>query len=185
MTAIVVRRRRSRTDYILRTAARGAVLVGVAIVVGAILLKVVDKGSPSPTGAATVPVVTSTTLAGQTPLTTAKATTATTKAGSTTTVKAGSERPASAVRVWVYNGSGTSGAALNMMNKLAGLGYAKAGTGNATANQTGNTVQCKTGFDKEAATLAKRVGGTTTVAAFPSSPSADLVNTDCVVTVGK
>jgi hypothetical protein len=185
MTAIAMRRRRSRTDYILQTAARGAALIGIAIVVGVLLLKIVDKGSPSPTGTAQVPVVTSTTLAGQTPLTTAKATTATTKAGSTTTTKAGSERPASAVRVWVYNGSGTSGAALNMMNKLAGLGYAKAGTGNATANQTGNTVQCKTGFDKEAATLAKRVGGTVTVSAFPSPAAAELANTDCVVTVGK
>ena len=189
MTAITVPRGRSKTDHILRTAARGATLVGIAIVVGIILLRVVDQGSPSPgSGTGTVPVVTSTTIAGQTPLTTAKTgTTATTKAGSTATTKAGSERAASTIKVWVYNASGVSGQAGTVMNKLLGLGYLRAGTGNAAANQTGNTVQCKSGFDKEAATLAKKVGGNATVSSYPSPAPSEPTSAgaDCIVTIGK
>jgi len=38
------------------------------------------------------------------------------------------------------------------------------------ATRTGTAVQCKTGFEKEAPTLARNVGGTVTVEAFPTVP---------------
>jgi hypothetical protein len=149
----------------MRSAARGAVLIGVAVVIGIVLLQVVDEGVPPGSG--------------QT------AATGTSNGGTTTTAKS-DVRPPQQVRVLVLNGSGVSMAAATMANKLRGLGYAIAGTSNAPL-QTGTVVACRAGFEKEAAVLAGGdvVGTGATIAAFPEPAPAGAENADCIVVVGR
>lgn len=166
MTAIAMSRPRSRStaDHILRTAARGAALIGVAVVIGIVLLQVVDSGGGGTGGSATPP---------------------TNGNGDTTSTTApDSGRPPQEVRVLVQNGSGVAMAAATKANELRGLGYAIAGTGNAAVQQ-GNTVACLSGFESEAEALAKQVGSGTTVTAFPSPVPAGAEATDCIVIIGK
>jgi hypothetical protein len=180
-------RRRGRDDHLARSAARGAALVALAVVIGIVLLNVVDRGTPGSgnngTGAAaTVPTTgasTGSTVAGAT---TTKPGSTLTSAGKTTTTKKGAGRDAKEVRVTVLNGSGISQAATTKANDLRALGYVIATTGNAEAVQTGNTVACRSGFSKEAATLAEKVTNATVASNFPNPAPAD---TDCVVTLGK
>jgi hypothetical protein len=157
-------RRRVAADLILRTAARGAILVGVAVVVGIVLLQVIDKGGgggesavPTPNGGGST--------------------------GSTTSTTGSGGRPPAEVRVLVENGSGLSQAAATLANELRGAGYAIAGTGNA-AVQTGTTVACVEGFEDEATSLAAAVGGGATVTSFPATPPAGSENADCLVIKG-
>jgi hypothetical protein len=166
MTAIAMSpaRRRSTTDQFLRTAARGAALIGVAVVIGIVLLQVVDGGGGGTGGSAT------------------PATTGSNGATSTTAADAG--RPAQEVRVLVQNGSGVAGQAATKANELRGLGYPIAGTGNAAAQQ-GNTVACLSGFEAEAETLAQQVGGGATVIGFPEPVPAGAEETDCIVVIGR
>jgi hypothetical protein len=152
-------------DNVFRNAARGAALIGIAVVIGIVLLQVVDKGSPGGTGGSSSPTV---------------ATNG--NNGGSTTLPA-NVHPPQEVRLLVLNGSGVAQAAATLANTLRGLGYAIAGTGNAPT-QAGTTVQCKSGFDKEAAALSKSVGSGTTVSAFPSVPPAGAENADCLVTKG-
>jgi len=167
MTAIAAVRGRGRVDHILRTAARGAALIGVAVVIGIVLLQVVDKGGPVGGGSSG-----------------AGTTVTTTKDGKTTSTTAAAGRPPQEVRVTVLNGSGVSGVASAKANELRGLGYAIAGTNN-SALQTGTLVECRVGFSKEADTLAKAVSPTTQVAPFPDPAPPDSENADCVVIIGK
>jgi uncharacterized membrane protein len=154
-------RRRGSLDLVLRTAARGAVLIGLAVVIGIVLLQVVDKGGGS--GGVAPPV----TQGGD---------------GSTTSTTSDDGRPAAEVRVLVLNGSGVDQAASTKANELRGLGYAIAGTGDAAA-QTGTTVACVNDFDKEAAALSRSISGST-VTAYPTEPPPDSENADCIVTLG-
>lgn len=165
MTSIAHGRGRTASDRLMRSAARGAVLIGVAVVIGIVLLQVVDEGVPPGSG--------------QTPATG-------TNNGGTTTTKPSNVRPPQEVRVAVYNGSGVSQAAATKANTLRGLGYAIAGTGNAPL-QTGTVVACRAGFEKEAEVLAGGdvVGAGTTIAAFPQPVPAGAENADCIVVVGK
>jgi LytR cell envelope-related transcriptional attenuator len=169
MTAIAHTPRLGAT--ILRTAARGAVLVGVAVVVGIVLYSVVNGSGGAGGGGA---------RAGTTPSSSSAST------GTTPTTSVNSGRPPAQVKVFVQNASGVSGAAATKANVLRGLGYAIVGTGNALTPQTGTVVGCKTaGFTKEADTLAKAVGVGTTVGAYPTPPPANSTSADCIVTIGK
>jgi len=165
MTALAFPRRRpAAADFVLRTAARGAILVGVAVLVGIVLLQVIDKGGGGGGSAAPTP------SGGQTN-------------GSTTSTTGDAGRPAAEVRVLVENGSGLNQAAATLANELRGTGYAIAGTGNA-AIQTGTTVACRAGFEKEADVLAKSLGAGVTVVVFPATPPAGSENADCLVIKG-
>lgn len=147
---------------LLRTAVRGAVLVGAAIVLGAVLLQVVhDSGTPSAGGG--TPVSGSTT---------------------TTTSATASTTPTKSASITVLNGSGVTGAATTRANALRGLGYAIKATTNAAATQTGTTVICKTGDIAVADAIAKSIGPTTTASVSPTLPPT-AAGADCVVTVGK
>jgi hypothetical protein len=168
MTAIAQAPRLGAT--ILRTAARGAVLVGVAVVTGIVLLQVVNGTGSSGGGGTT---------ASPTPSSSSSST------GTTATTLVGGGRPAAQVKVFVQNASGVGGAAATKANVLRGLGYVILGQGNATTPQTGTTVGCKTGFTKEADTLAKAVAVGTTVGAYPTPPPAAATAADCIVTLGK
>ncbi len=168
MTAIAQAPRLGAT--ILRTAARGAVLVGVAVVLGIVLLQVVNGSGSSGGGGAT---------ARPTPTSSSSST------GTTATTLVGGGRRAAQVKVFVQNASGLSGAAAAKANVLRGLGYAILGQGNATTPQTGSVVGCKTGFTKEADTLAKAAGVGTTVGPYPTPPPALATAADCILTIGK
>jgi hypothetical protein len=152
---------------VLRTAARGAVLVGVGLAVGLLLLETIhNSGSP---GFGPVPKVTA---GGST----------TSSTGGTT---ASTGKPPSQVKVAVLNGGPTSGAANTTANKLRGLGYAIVAIGNAPP-ATGIAVACKGGVSGQADTLAKNVGPTAqVVGTFPSPEPATDNNADCIVTLGK
>jgi hypothetical protein len=162
MTAIAFARGRSLGDRILRTAARGGILIGVAVVIGIVLLQVVDEGIPS-TGN------TSGNGNGN---------------GSVTTSTGGGARAPQEVIVAIYNASGLSGAAGTQANELRGLGYQTPTVENAAAEQVGSTVSCQAGYEAEAEQLVTVVDGAA-LGAFPTTlpPGAETVN--CIVVVGK
>jgi hypothetical protein len=147
----------------LRTAARGAVLIGLAVVIGIVLLQVVDKGGGG--GGGVAPPVT------QPP------------DQSTTSTTGESGRPADQVRVLVLNGSGLANAAGTKANELRGDGYAIAGTGN-SEQQAGSSVACLSGFEKEADALAKAAGAGFSVTTYPDPPPTGSENADCIVILG-
>jgi hypothetical protein len=152
------------SNRVVRSAARGAGLIGIAVVLGIILLQVVDGGSGGGGGQ----------------------TTGTTPANQTTTAKnKGGVRNPEQIRVVVLNGSGTSGAAATTANVLRGLGYVIASAPGNAPIQTGTVVECKTGFVAEAATLAATVGKGATVGTYPATPPTGAENTDCIVIIGK
>ena len=163
MTSIAHGRGRSVQDRVLRTAARGAALIGVAVVIGIILLQVVDEG-PS--------------IGGPTPGN---------GTNRTTSTSGPDVHPPQEVSVLVLNGSGVSQAANTKASDLRGLGYPIVGAENAPAVQNGTTIQCRAGYDAEAKALAKAVdpSGAATVGAFPDPAPTGSESAICIVTVGK
>jgi hypothetical protein len=159
----------------VNSAVRGAGLIGLAVIIGIILLQVVDK---TPTGG------------GSSASTGAKSSTSTTQAGATgtsqpgTTAKGTGAKARGEVRVIVYNAGAASGAAALMTNKLRTLGYQLAPPSNTTP-RTGTVVSCKQGFDKEAVQLQGDVGPGATVEPFPNPGPPGSDNVNCVVLLGK
>lgn len=163
----------------MNSVVRGAGLVGLAVILGIVLLQVIDKG-PGGNGA---------------PAATRHATTPTTPAPSSaaapassqpaTTAKSGnSVKPRSEVRVAVFNAGSASGAAGNMTNKLRSLGYEAAPPANTNARR-GTAVLCRQGFEKEVTQLQGDVGAGTTVEPFPNPPLPGTENVNCVVLLGQ
>jgi hypothetical protein len=164
MTAVLAARGRSPVDHILRTAARGAALIGVAVVIGIVLLQVVDEGGGTgPTNGST---------------------TNGTQPSGTTSTQPPDVRPPQEVRVLVLNGSGVAMAAATKANELRGQGYAIAGTGNAPVQQ-GTQVLCRAGFEAEADALATTVGQGTSIAPFPDPAPEGGDQADCIVVIGE
>jgi hypothetical protein len=162
VTAIAVAHRRSNVGLAMQTAARGAVLIGVAVVIGIVLLQVVDKGGG---GGGVVPPVTQG------------------DDGSTTSTTGDDGRSPEDVRVLVLNASGIANAAGTKANELRGLGYAIAGTGN-SEQRTGSGVACISGFEKEADALAQTLGAGYSVETYPEPPPEGAENADCIVILG-
>src|SRR5438270_5139353 len=173
------------------SAARGAALVGLAVIVAIIGLQILDDSSPSSSNAGTATTTTffggSTTTSGFGTSTTRAGATTTTVRGATTTTKSTSAgRPTSQVKVIVVNASGVQGAAQTLTNTLKGLGYATDVPANGTTTQTGSTVACKAGFDKEAQVLAfVGVDHGAKVVAYPTTVPKGAENDDCIVFLGK
>jgi LytR cell envelope-related transcriptional attenuator len=160
-------------------AAKGALLIGVAVVIGIVLLQQVDNDTKRPVGAATATTKPKT-----------KPTTTTTSAGATTTTTVASapaKSPAQ-LRVIVLNGGAASGLAAQMATHLKQVGYTSQpqDANNWTDHrQQGNSVLCKPAFQREAAALSLAVGQGTTMAAYPSTPPAVIQSeVDCIVVVG-
>jgi hypothetical protein len=101
---------------------------------------------------------------------------------STTTTTLAPGRPPQQIRVSVVNSSGVTGAAAQKSGALGAMGYQMVGLDNGAA-RAGTAVQCKAGFEKEAAVLAKNVGQAT-VEPLPNPPPTASVNPDCVVVLG-
>jgi hypothetical protein len=163
MTAVAGTRRAG--DLILRTAARGAALIGAAVVLGILLLQVIDNGGTPGSSSGTTP--------------------ANTSSGTSTTTQKGGGRAPSQILVQVLNGSGVNAAAQTKSNELRAKGYKIAPPGNAAA-RTGNAVQCKSGFEKEADALAVALGTGTTTEPFPNpAPTGTPTDVNCLVVLGK
>jgi hypothetical protein len=161
-------------------AAKGALLIGVAVVIGIVLLQQVDNDTKRPVGAATAttkpktkPTTTTTTSAGAT---------------TTTTVASAPAKSPAQLRVIVLNGGAASGLAAQMATHLKQVGYTSQpqDANNWTDHrQQGNSVLCKPAFQREAAALSLAVGQGTTMAAYPSTPPAVIQSeVDCIVVVG-
>jgi cell division septation protein DedD len=189
----------------LAPAARGAALIGLLVIVGIVGLQILDDTGPgSSVTTTTAPVVTTSPTVTTAPTATTAATattkpaaTTTTKPAATTTTKSATSTTAkanatgtttglrknSSVRIVVYNASDVQGAAANMRDKLRSLGYNVIGTGNLKA-QKGVFVECKKGFEKEAAALAFSGVQGAQVAAYPASPPSGAGSADCLVILG-
>jgi LytR cell envelope-related transcriptional attenuator len=173
-------RPRPREGGRVNSAVRGAGLIGLAVILGIVLLQVIDKG-PSGGGTSASERPTPTTQPGGT--TQPGATTAPSQPG-TTQGGQGAARQRSDVRVAVYNAGQASGAAGNMTNKLRILGYQLAPAADSAA-RTGSVVACKQGYDKEAAQLQGDVGAGAAVEQFPAQPPSGTENVNCIVLLGR
>jgi hypothetical protein len=160
----------------VNSAVRGAGLVGLAVILGIVLLQVIDKGpagngaTPAATSKATTPTPSSAAAPASTP--------------PAPTAKSGNPRARNEVRVVVFNAGAASGAAGNMTNKLRTLGYQLAQPTNTNARR-GTAVQCKQGFEKEAAQLQGDVGAGTTVEPFANPPLPETESVNCAVLLGQ
>jgi LytR cell envelope-related transcriptional attenuator len=163
---------RSRSSGI-SSAARGAIVVGLAVILGIIGLQILDDSSPGTAASDT----TVTTIAGVTPSTSA------TGAGGTSTTSG--RRPPSQVKVKVYNASGVQGRAQILSDKLRASGYNLQDPANLSSQRAGTVVECKKGFDAEGTLLALYgVGDGATVQPYPSAPPAGASEADCIVVIG-
>ncbi|MGQ0823481.1 MAG: LytR C-terminal domain-containing protein [Actinomycetota bacterium] len=156
-------------------AAKGAGLILLAVVIGIVLLNVVDKDGDVDAGA---------------PVPDAETETTTTVAGTEPTAPpdgedAGPVQTPEELAVLVLNGGAPTGSAGTMRDALRNAGYLNTlPPGDWDVNQTGNTVLCRAGLEREAAALATAVGTGTTTAAFPEEAPTGSEDADCVVVVG-
>jgi hypothetical protein len=152
------------------SAARGALLVGLAVVIGIVLLQVIDDGTTGPIGDGG---------------SSSNGTTATTSSGggTTSTTSAVPEKTPAEVAVLVLNGSGRAGAARAMTDSLKAKGYQTLTPADADG-RTGTVVYFKTDLERECTTVATAVGGNPTVEPIPDPAPAGSENASCVVILG-
>jgi hypothetical protein len=154
----------------------GAVLIGVAVIIGIVLLQIGDRNNTGPSGAAAPP----------------KSTTSTTKppssstTTSTTSDSATPPRPPSEVHIIVLNGGAPSGEAAHTASGLRLKGYTNQDDANTWSGhtQTGNTVYCQAGYEREGAALATGVTGAKLSIPYPTPAPPFTDGTNCVVIVG-
>ena len=163
------------------SAARGAALIGLAVIIGVVLLQVIDTGEgPSSGGGTVVGGGTTTTTAG-----TASSSTTTAAGGSTTTAKAtGPIKQPGQLKVVVLNGSGVNGAAGTLSKQLAAKGYQMGTPATAATKRVGTITACTAGLDREAAALATAVGPAAKTDAFPTPAPAAATTANCIVVIG-
>jgi hypothetical protein len=151
----------------LPPSARGAVLIGLAVIAGIVGLQILDDSDGTSVDTPGAQETTSTTL------------------GPTST-SAGTARPASEVRVRVYNASGVPGQAQAESDKLKALGWDTFEPGDYGSTRNGTAVQCRSGFGPEADVLAVfGVGRGALVERYPSDPPEGAGDVDCLVILGK
>jgi len=177
----MVGRGRPREGPAVNSAIRGAGLVGLAVILGIVLLQVIDKG---PSGDTSGRSGSSGSTSKTTPATTPQSGGGTATSTPSTTAKGGGAKARGEVRVLVFNAGAAAGAAANMTNKLRTLGYQLAPPSN-TNPRRGTAVQCKQGFDKEATQLQGDVGAGTTVEPFANPALPGTENVNCVVLLGQ
>jgi hypothetical protein len=156
------------------SAARGALLVGLAVIIGIVLLQVIDDGTTGPIGdggaAATGATTTTTAASG-------------TSDATTTTTSGGAVKPPAEVPVLVQNGSGRPGAARAQTDALKAKGYQTL-TPSDAPSRTGTVVYYKPGLERECTSVATAVGGNPKVEAIPSPAPTGSENASCVVILG-
>ncbi|HEX9505432.1 MAG TPA: LytR C-terminal domain-containing protein [Acidimicrobiia bacterium] len=162
---------------------RGAVLIGLAVIVGVVGLQILDDNN---TGVSDVTGLTSVTgITGSTGSTGSTSPTRSTVPGSSATTTTLKIRPTSQVRVKVYNASGIQGNAQKITNMLKANGYATQAPANNSTTRTTSVVQCRAGFENDARLLALfQIAHGATVEAFPANPPAGSGDADCLVILG-
>lgn len=156
-------------DGTLPAAVRGAALVGLAVMIGLILLAQVEDDPGRATPAARP----------------ASTTTSTTVPAPTTTAPSGPARNPGELPIIVLNAGGPNGAAGTMSSQLREQGYTDQFPANDWPGKSvsGTVVLCRAGLGREAAALATDVGGAG-IADFPSPEPPNSDGADCVVAVG-
>ena len=145
--------------------ARGAVVIGLAVILGIVGLQILDDSGDGGSSSATA-----TTVAG-TPTT-----------GGTTTTPI---RPNNEIRVKVYNGSGVQGVAQTLTDQLRAKGYNMQAPETADKERQGTVVQCVSGFEREGAVLTLYgVDSGAKAEAYPSDPPEGASDADCIVVIG-
>jgi len=163
---------------ILRSAARGAGLIGAAVILGIVLLQVVDDGSSGPAGNGG-------NGGNGTPTETTGA------SGTTDSTAPADTRPPGEVRTLVLNAGGPDGAAGGLSNTLRSGGYNVLTAGNDPVARQGLGVACREGFEGDANALVLAVtsalGTAPTPEPFPTDREADLQaqDADCIVFIGQ
>ena len=148
--------------------ARGAIVIGLAVILGIVGLQILDD-SGSGNDVATIA--------------TAPGVTVGTATGSATTTIA--LRPRAQVRVKVYNASGVQGTAQTMSDKLKALGYNMQTPANLKDLRAGTVVECVAGFKGEGTVLALYgAGNGATLQPYSASPPAGASDADCIVIIG-
>jgi hypothetical protein len=153
----------------------GAALIGIAVIVGIVLLQIGDRNKNGPASAS---------KPGPTTTTTPAVTTTTHK---TQTGNTSPPRAPSAVSLIVLNGGAASGKAGAMSQALKVGGYTNQGvpTDWSGHTQKGNSVYCRKGLGREGSALAVAVGSNTKlIIPYPSPPPPSNSGHDCVVVVG-
>lgn len=152
----------------LAPSARGAVLIGLAVIAGIVGLQILDDSGD--TGVSTPGA--------------SSGATDTTRAPSTATT--GTARPAGDVRLRVYNASGVQGQAQAESDKLKALGWNTFEPADFGSTRTGTVVQCRGGYEVDANVLAVfGVGRGAVVEPYPSKPPEGASDVDCLVILGK
>src|SRR6187455_1688910 len=152
----------------------GAMLIGVAVIIGIVLLQIGDNDNNGPSAGAQPTASTSTTT------TTSPSTTSTT--GSSTTAA----RSPSQVHLIVLNGGAPTGEAAHTASGLKLKGYTSQDDANTWTDheQSGNTVYCRAGLEREGTALATNVEGAKLSIPYPTPAPPFTDGTDCVVVVG-
>lgn len=175
------------------SAVRGAVLVGLAVIVGIVGLQIIDDSGPgSGSGGATIDTIagaTTSTIGGTvtTATTGATATTAPSSTKAPTSTTAVKLKPNGQVTVKVYNASGVPGVAQAMTDRLKAAGYNTLAPANLDKTRSGSVVQCRAGFTNEGKVIVFTQVKTadTTYEPFPSDPPAGSSGANCIVVIGK
>lgn len=145
-------------------AMRGFALIGVAVVLGFVLLSSGLDDDDSVQAGSNRTTTTTTTATGET--TDPTGTDATDPEGTTGTTSA-VPLPPNEVRVLVANGSGVSGAAGTMNEQLKSRGYVGLDPKNASGNVPSTVVYFAEGFQREAAAVATAIGADPAAAVQP------------------
>jgi hypothetical protein len=160
-------------------AAKGMLLIGLAVVIGIVLLQQVDDDNDARAGASTT--------------TTTRPKSTTTVPATTTTVITTPATPQltpADLRLIVLNGGAPSGEAGRLSDDLKEKGYTnqpqEANNWNGRSQQ-GTSVLCKPEYQREAVVLAGVIGSETQVEPYPADPPSvieDEAEVRCIVSVG-
>jgi len=153
------------------SAARGAALVALAVILGIVLLNAIDDGNSGPVGD------------GGASSSTSAGTTTDTTGGSpeTTTTTGAAPLPPAEVTVRVLNGSGVGGAAGGLTNTLKAQGYQTLLAGDTDGRQ-GNVVFAKENRTAECEALAELITDAKVEAMPAEVPGGQ--DADCIVVLG-
>jgi hypothetical protein len=171
---IRIRRGDARWLIHLQNAAKGAIIIGAAVVLGIILLQVIDDGGGSGGG-------------GDVTSDDATSTTQGDDGGNGTPPDTSAHDPAE-VKIVVLNGSNVAGAATATNNLLLGLGYADRLPPGDTTERTGTVVQCQEDYIGDGQTIATHLAQNGTVdpmvEAYPDPVPDNAQGANCIVILG-